>query len=690
MPAWTTKNKTVFTIVGIFLLFLLTGGYDALEWYNANLERINATSPLKLPRVSTPSWLAESFRLGLDLKGGTHLVYDTDLTKVPQGEQQSAVDGVRDVIERRVNAFGVAEPIVQTVKVGESFRVIVELAGIHDVSEAIKLIGDTPLLEFKETNPDAPTQGQRGLTPQEQKELDDFNAAARAKAKGVLDRITKGEDFAKLAQEFSDDAASKAQGGDIGWVSRGGAQEYLIPTVEKMKPGEKPAQTITTPQGVELVRLTETRETDKEVSVSHILICYQGAERCQKDTLKEDAKKKAEELKAKAKPENFAQLAKENSTEPGAEQSGGDLGWYKRGSLVKEFEDAAWALKKGEISGIVETQFGFHVILKKDERPLTEYHVARILFKTKTKEDILPPPDPWKGTGLTGKQLKRAYADVNTHTNLPAVNLEFNDEGKKLFADITSRNVGKPVAIFLDKQPVTTPNVNEAITDGSAVIQGNFTVDEAKKIAQRLNSGALPIPITLASQQTVGATLGAESLEKSLKAGLLGFLLVALFMVFYYRLPGLLAVLALVVYTALALAIFKPFITLSLAGIAGFILSIGMAVDANVLIFERMKEELKWGRGIEGAIANGFKRAWTSIRDSNVSSLITCSILFWFSASLIKGFALTLALGILVSMFTAIAVTRVFLRAAATSPAGKHLWLFGSTKKESSHEEPKS
>jgi len=241
--------------------------------------------------------------------------------------------------------------------------------------------------------------------------------------------------------------------------------------------------------------------------------------------------------------------------------------------------------------------------------------------------------------------------------------LKFDDEGTKLFSDITTRNVNKPVAIFLDGTPISIPRVNEPITSGSAVITGGFTLTEAKLLAQRLNSGALPVPVELVSQQTVDASLGADSLTKSLKAGLAGFLAVILFMVIYYRLPGILAVLALSVYAALSLAIFKLIgVTLTLSGIAGFILSVGMAVDANVLIFERLKEELRLGKSLRTSMEESFVRAWPSIRDSNITTLISCVFLIWLSGGFVQGFAVTLSIGVLVSMFTAITVTRAILR----------------------------
>ena len=678
------RGKIRWTLFFIILLFVVSLKYNLLEVYNANLDGLNkqvhSVSFLKsvtLPAIHFKVWPPEAFRLGLDLRGGTHLVYQADLSKTPSGDISSAIEGVRDVIERRINIFGVAEPVVQTVKVGNTYRVIVELAGVKDVSQAIKMIGDTPLLEFKEQLPQGTQPQQEALTPDQKKELDAFNADAKKRATDTLKKaLDPKEDFTKLAKDISEDGETRDKGGEVGWITAASSQSYLLTATEKLKDGEVKNDILQYNDGYSVVKLLG-RRNGQEINARHILICYKGATRCDKDTSKEDAKKKIDELKKQATPQNFVELAKKNSTEPGASEKGGDLGWFGRGSMVKPFEDAAFALSKNGISQVIETEFGYHVIWKSDERAIPEYHVARILFKTKTAQDYLKPPSPWKDTALTGKQLKRAFVDFNNPTSSPQIGLEFNDDGKKLFASMTEANVGRPIAIFLDGEPISVPTVQQPILDGSAIITGDFTLKEAKLLSQRLTTGALPVPITLISQQTIGPSLGEESLHKSLTAGLFGFLLVALFMLFFYRLPGLLAILALIIYISLSLLVFKAWpVTLSLAGIAGFILSIGMAVDANILIFERMKEELRTGKKLESAVTEGFKRAWTSIRDSNVSSLITCVVLFSFSASLIKGFALTLAIGILVSMFSAIVITRILLKLVAGWRLGKNRWLF--------------
>lgn len=521
------------------------------------------------------------YRLGLDLQGGAHLVYQADTSRVQAQDKESALGGVRDVIERRINAYGVSEPVVQTSRVGDEYRVIVQMAGVFDVQEAIRQIGETPLLEFKTKN----EVTEQPLTADEQKKLDDENKAIRAKAQSVLEMaLAPDADFSALAMKYSDDRGSRENGGDVGWVKEG----MFVPAFEKAI-----------------------------------------------------------------------------------------------------FQD----LKVGEITKeLVKSEYGYHVIKKVEERPVdaakgepdTEVLASHILFLTKTPSDIKPPPDPWVNTGLSGKQLKRASVQFNQQTGEPNVSLEFNDEGAELFARLTGENIGKQIAIVLDGAVISAPNVQEKIEGGQAVITGNFNVKEARKLVERLNAGALPVPINLIRQMTVGPAFGIASFEKSLRAGAVGIILVMILMVLYYRLPGLIASAALLIYAALVLSFSKliPGFSLSLASIAGFILSVGMAVDANVLIFERLKEELRTGKELTLAVNEGFKRAWTSIRDSNISSLITCVILaFFFPQTFIQGFAVTLALGILVSMFTAITVSRLLLKMITLTVFKRFTWLYGTSAK---------
>jgi protein-export membrane protein SecD len=512
---------------------------------------------IDLPNL--PSWLPfsswfskQKIHYGLDLLGGTELVYITEMKDIPFSQRTSAIEGARDVIERRINIFGVSEPVIHTVRSESEWKIIIELPGVKNVNEAIKMIGETPILEFREQAPP------KTLTEKEKKEIADYNKEAEKKAKKILNEVLKN-------------------------------------------------------------------------------------------------------------PEKFEELAKEYSEDLGTKEIGGNLGWFKRGVMVKEFEDAAFFLKKGEISkNLVKTKFGYHIIKKIDERinekGEEEILASHILIKTKSEEEVSKGGE-WIYTGLTGKQLKSAMLTFNPQTNEPEVALEFNEEGTKLFSQITSRNVGKPVAIFLDNYPISIPVVKEPITSGKAVITGKFNLKEAKKLAERLSAGALPVPIKLLSQQNIGPSLGQKSIEKILIAGIIGFLIVALFMILYYKKFGLVAVFALFVYLLINIALYKLIpVTLTLAGIAGFIVSLGMAVDANILIFERIKDEKRLGKTGLTAIEDGFSHAFTAIRDSNLTTIISCLVLYQFGTGLVRGFGLTLGLGVLISMFTAITLTKTFLR----------------------------
>src|SRR3989339_215112 len=527
-------------------------------------------------RPKGPNWIRKEVKLhlGLDLAGGAHLVYQADLTGIPVDQQTAAVEGARDVIERRVNALGVGEPIVQTNRSSDGYRVIVELPGITDINEAIKRIGDTPVLEFKEqAEPEK-------LSDTEKQERVKFNADQEKLASTLLEELKNKSDadFAAKAKEVSNDPGTKDKGGDLGFIAPG----LLVPGIEevlfdKLKDGEMYDQVVKTDYGYHLVRRVETQckntETDKVVTCP-----------------------------------------------PTEELNAAD-------------------------SKIVQEIRGRHILLQ-------------VL-----SEEFKAPGEQWKSTRLSGKYLKASKVIFDNQTGMPIVSMEFNKEGANLFEAITGRNVGKPVAIFLDGILLSAPRVESKISGGSAVISGNFSIVEAKELAKRLNSGALPIKITLLSQQQVGASLGQESVENSFLAGVLGLLMVIIFMIAYYRLPGLVSAIALIIYALIITTIFKLVpVVLTLSGMAGFIMTIGLAVDANVLIFERLKEELRAGKSLQAAIDEGFARAWTSIRDSNVSTLITAFILLWLGETMVKGFGITLALGVIVSMFTAITVTRVLLK----------------------------
>lgn len=534
---------TIFCLLMVFPVYANRG----IDWVN------------KKANLGLPNFPAAGFNLGLDLQGGAHLIYQANVKDIPDADRASAVEGVRDVIERRVRGgLGVSEPLVQTTKVGNDYRVIVELPGVTDVNQAIKMIGETPILEFKEEN----NEPLRPLTAVETKQMNDYNVAAQKKAKEALIAIKNGMSFADAVAKYSEDEKSKAEAGVVGLIDN-----TVFPDIYKWaglhKDGDISTELVKSFDGVNVVQRISSQQGDG-----------------------------------------------------------------------------------GSVSAST-----------------TVYSIARIFVKTKQPIDIVPPSEQWKETGLSGKQLKRTEVSQDTRTGQVQVALQFNDEGTKLFADITTRSTGHLVAIFLDGTPVSIPRVNEPILNGSAVISGSFSIQEAKLLAQRLNSGALPVPVDLISQQKVGATLGAESMQKSLLAGIYGLIAVLLYMILYYRLPGFLASIALCIYTLLTLALFKLIgVTLTLSGMAGFILSIGMAVDANVLIFERLKEELRDGRSLKSAAEEAFIRAWPSIRDSNITTLISCFFMVWMGTGFVQGFAVTLAIGVLVSMFSAIVLTRTIMR----------------------------
>ena len=303
---------------------------------------------------------------------------------------------------------------------------------------------------------------------------------------------------------------------------------------------------------------------------------------------------------------------------------------------------------------------------------------AQLEFKKKAKN--ADGVDEWVSTGLTGRDLSKSTLTTDASGQW-VVSLEFNSEGAKKFGELTEELVGQTMAIFFDKDLISDPRVNEPIYGGNAQITSGgsgFSYEEANRMVNLLNAGALPVPAKIVEENTVGPTLGADSIAKSKTAGIIGLGAVMIFMLLYYRVPGLIADIALIIYSIILFALFKTIpVTLTLAGIAGFILSIGMAVDANILIFERTKEELREGRNLFTAINSGFDRAFTSIFDSNMTTIITCIILYMLGTSIVKGFALTLALGVIVSMFSAITVTKNFMHLVFGTGELKHPGTFG-------------
>ena len=468
----SVNYKKPLVLIIILLLAFTAGNLSYPDPLNNGIDFLNSRLQQAFggqAKFKIPHFPEISFRLGLDLQGGTHLIYQADLSGIDNANRKNALDGLRDIIERRVNLFGISEPVIQIEE--QSQRLIVELAGVKDVKEAINMIGQTPFLEFKEQ-----------------------------KSEEEVNRI-----------------------------------------IEKQK----------------------------------------------------------------------------------------------------EIEGKTYE----EIQTIPDWQIAFE--------------------------------DPFASTQLTGRYLKKAELTFEPTTNKPMVAIQFDDEGASLFEELTTNNVGKPLAIYIDNSLISSPMVQEPISGGRAQISGTFTIDEARQLVRNLNSGALPVPISLVSQETIGPSLGQDSLNKSLKAGMIGFILVIIFMIIFYRLPGVLASLTLIIYIALNLSLFKLIpITLTLAGIAGFILSMGMAVDANILFFSRIREELKQGKSFLLSLEDGFRRAWPSIRDGNFTIILVALILFSLGTSFIKGFALTLIIGNLVGMLSAIFITNNLLRCFAGTKIEKLSWLW--------------
>jgi len=477
----------------------------------------------------------------------------------------------------------------------------------------------------------------------------------------------------------------------------------IATALQSMAPGDLRTTSLGD-QAASLLFLRGRTPGQEQMSASHILLAYKGASAASEKVArsKEEALTLARDIKKQLDGgADFAALAKKYSDD-GSGQKGGDLGTFVRGAMVAPFEQAAFALPQGGVSDPVESQFGYHII-RADRALSRSFDTAtfdELRFtgaNAKTDADIAMAdlqagkvtqiadaielrtiffslkPTGWKDTDLNGKHFRTAGVTLDPTTNLPIVQISFDDEGAKLFQELTKKNIGKRIAIFVGGELVSAPTVQTEIAGGSAVITGSGNFDEAQRLAQDLNTGAIPAPIYLAGQNTIEATLGGEALRTSLKAALVGVIILMLYMILIYRFLGVLADIALSIYALLFVVILKlplflftsQFIVLSLAGMAGIILSIGMAVDANVLIFERIKEELRKGKLLTSAVEIGFKRAWPSIRDGNVSTILTCIILFVIGTSIVRGFSITLIMGVLLSMFTAIIVTRWLIRKTA-------------------------
>lgn len=465
-----------------------------------------------------------------------------------------------------------------------------------------------------------------------------------------------------------------------------------------------------------IVYASDRIEGQETMVARQILLSYSGAFRTIDGVVR--TKEEAASLAAQARDriiagESFEAVAKEVSDGPVAE-NGGLQEAFSRDQKAAEYSEVAFALQAGAVSEVVETPVGYYLIqavtapvqapttvtfnqitlgvgadvnpvltaLKEQKVTIDSEQISvRYLFFSKI-------PTGWKDTELDGKQFRSATVALDEFGR-PVVQINFDQEGAQLFEDLTRENIGKRIAIFVGGELVSAPTVQAQISGGTAVITGSTTFEEARLLAQDLNTGAIPAPIFLAGQRTVEATLGATALEQSLKAALIGVLILMVYMLLVYRLLGLLANIALAGYALIFFALLKlplgllssQYIVLTLAGMAGIILSIGMAVDANVLIFERMKEELKKGKSLNTAAYTGFNRAWPSIRDGNVSTLITCLILFLIGTSIVRGFAITLGLGVLISMFSAIVLTRFLISALSKSPLADRNTLLATMRK---------
>lgn len=470
------RKKSIIISIIILVFAIFGAAFVAPQFCNKKLEQLDQKLPFNIER----RFVEKEFELGLDLRGGAHLLYKADLSDVEEGEVSQRMQALRDLVEKRVNRFGVGEPLVQV----RGKRLVVELPGIKNQQEAINEIGETPFLEFKIQKP--------------------------------------------------------------------------------------------------------------------------------KEELKKIRSKKEEVEKFLNKP--FEQVTKKD---------------------------------KEKLKGNVENwQLAFE--------------------------------EEFKSSGLTGRFLKGASVKFNQMTSEPMVSLRFDEEGAKRLQQITKENVGKPIATYLDEKIIQKATIQEEIPGGQAQISGNLSASEAKELARDLEIGALPVPIQLISQRSVGPALGQKSLQKSVRAGIVGFLAVIVFIIVYYKMFGVLASISLLAYTAFVLSIFKIIsVTLTLSGIAGFVLSIGMAIDANILIFSRIKEELRQEKSFKEAIEEGFSRAWPSIRDGNLTTIVVAFILFSVATSFVRGFAAVLIIGILVSLFSSMIFTKNLIRSFLGSKLSeiRKLWL---------------
>ena len=667
--------------------------------------------------------------LGLDLQGGTELDYKVDLSEiearnsdaesdndVSTAELDSTIESVRDALEKRVNPAGVGETIVRrssiSINGAKEQHILIQMSPDTDVDKAKSDAELDNRLEFFEEDPNLEKK-EKLKVASILAELKGEEFETKGKALSAEKDYMTFESFGPL---FEDDFEDKNLAIEIAATEKGEIVQKVIETQINpsytVKDGQIAFDGIPYPRSVfAIAKVTDKVMEERKQTVPeqrkarHILFGYPEAKMAEEDVKyksKEEARAKATEILTKLQTEGtetFGDLAKEFSTEGAAQASYGELGEFAKGQMVPPFEEAVFAVTEaGVVSQLVETDFGFHVIevqaiTPEETKTTTENKISYDLILW-DKKDL-----NWVSTELGGKQLDKASVGYDEIGN-PLVNLRFDKEGGDLFGELTERVATKTCGTKDAKQPcrigikvggdfITTPTVREKISGRDAQISGNFTFESAHELANGLNLGAIDLPVILSGQTTIGAELGTEQLTKSLKAGMLGLAATMIFMIFVYRLSGVVASIVLIIYSLLFITILKTYpesfggpIVLSLSGAAGIVLSIGLAVDGNILIFERMKEEIRKGRTLTQSIDLGFERAWTAIRDSNVTTLLICTILFVIGSSIIKGFAITLIVGTLLSMFTAIIISRNLMKFILLIPAFQKPFLYGVSDSE--------
>ena len=580
--------------------------------------------------------------LGLDLQGGSHLVYqaidrDTGEPVAPPAEQMSAL---KRSIERRVNAAGLGQPIIQIL--GDD-RLLIQLPGIRDTERAKQFIGETAQLVYKHSRLNV-SRDIPGVSSEDIVSIKVINAQEPG--------ATSTDPALEAAISATTTEAGVAAGTQATTTEAAAARAASPPPIPALLIEFNQQAAGQFADAVERLRVSLDPIPNTEQMVDGEPIPGTG------------------DVYA-----NFVTIFAEGDTEPALR--------VPYSPLIEGLFGQTFPLGGDPLIERVDGGDSFTVQLTGTDMATAQARFGVEPGRIRLSETLGRVDDDIPG-GLTGEDMARAYAGQHQGTGLPIVNIEFNSEGARKFGEITTQIAGTPdlLTVFLDKRELISSTVRSPILSGAAYIEGrDFTFERVRDLALLLESGRLPVPIELIQERSVDAILGADSLARSTRAGLVGLVLVLLFMVLYYRVPGVIAAGSLMIYGALLLTIFKMLpVTLTLSGVAAAILSIGMAVDANILIFERMKEELRAGRTMLSAVNIGFNRAWSAIRDSNVSTLITCAILFWFAdtlgASIVQGFAVTLAIGVAISMFSAITVTRTFLRLTVASPLGKRLELF--------------